>query len=89
MTREIAGETRRIIGEQLHVGDARITPQAFFVEDLGANSLRLLELTIALEEHFDIDISDADAERLRTMQDAVDFIREHFSERNFELPSAS
>jgi acyl carrier protein len=74
MTTDIAGKTKRIIREQLHVPEARVTPQASFVRDLGADSLHFIELTVVLEEQFEVEISDEDAERIRTVQDAIDFI---------------
>jgi acyl carrier protein len=86
MVHDISGDTKRIIREQLQVPDAHITPQASFTKDLGADSMHFIELTLALEEHFDIDISDDDAEGIRTVQDAIDFIQRRFSDRNFERP---
>jgi acyl carrier protein len=56
---------------------------------LGADSLRFLELTLVLEEHFDIDISDEDAVKIRTVQDAIDSVQRHLSDMNFELPSSA
>lgn len=77
MDQEIARKTRRIIHEQLHADESLITPGASFIEDLGADSLHFVELTLTLEEEFGIDISDEDAERIRTVQDAVDYIEKH------------
>lgn len=74
MTEDIAGKTKRVICKQLDVDDARLTPQAALIEDLGADSLCLVELTLALEEEFDIDITDEDAEEICTVQDAIRLI---------------
>jgi acyl carrier protein len=59
------------------VDEAEITPTASFVEDLGADSLDTVELVMALEEAFDIEIPDTDAEKIRTVQDAIDYIEKH------------
>ena len=73
---------RKIIAEQLGVEESEITPQTAFVEDLNADSLDLVELIMSLEEEFSkagqsIEISDEDAEKIATVQDAVTFITEH------------
>jgi acyl carrier protein len=87
MGRDIEAEVRRVVGEQLHVPEETITLAASFTKDLGADSLALVELTLTLEERFDIDISDEDAEGMRTVQDVVDFIHQHNAERNFDRSS--
>lgn len=71
MTENIAGKTRRLTHQQLDVDEGRLTTAAAFVEDLGADSLSLGQLTLALEEDFASEIDDEDAERLRTVQDGV------------------
>lgn len=68
---------RDIIVEQLGVDEAEVTPNASFVDDLGADSLDTVELVMAFEETFDIEIPDEDAERIRTVKDAVDYIEAH------------
>ena len=68
---------KTIIVEQLGVDEGEVTPTASFVDDLGADSLDTVELVMALEEHFDIEIPDEDAEKIRTVQDAVDYIDKH------------
>ena len=68
---------REIIAEQLGVDEAQVTSEASFMDDLGADSLDTVELVMALEEEFDIEISDEDAEKIQTVQDAVDYIVEH------------
>lgn len=68
---------KQIIVEQLGVDEAEVTPTASFVDDLGADSLDTVELVMAFEEAFDIEIPDEDAEKIRTVQDAVDYIGKH------------
>jgi acyl carrier protein len=70
-------KVKQIIGEQLGVDEAEVTPSASFVDDLGADSLDTVELVMAFEEAFDIEIPDEDAEKIRTVQDAVDYIDKH------------
>ena len=68
---------KQIIVEQLGVDEAEVTPNASFVDDLGADSLDTVELVMAFEEAFDIEIPDEDAEKIRTVKDAVDYIEQH------------
>ncbi|MEK6815644.1 MAG: acyl carrier protein [Nitrospirae bacterium RBG_16_64_22] len=70
----IAERVKKIIAEQLGVEDKDITPQASFVEDLGADSLDTVELVMAFEEEFGIEIPDEEAEKIAKVQDAVDYI---------------
>ncbi len=63
-----------IIVEQLNVESDKVVPNASFVDDLGADSLDLVELIMAMEEGFDIEIPDEDAEKISTVQDAVDYV---------------
>lgn len=65
---------KKIVAEQLEVDSAQVTPEANFVNDLGADSLDTVELVMALEEEFDIEIPDEEAEKITTVQDAVSFI---------------
>lgn len=75
MTRdEIAERVYRIIADEMHKPAAAIRPEASFVEDLQADSLEIVELVIAIERDFDIKIPDDEAEKLRTVQDAVNYI---------------
>jgi acyl carrier protein len=67
-------KVKQIIVEQLGVDDAEVTPSASFVDDLGADSLDTVELVMAFEESFEIEIPDEDAEKIRTVQDAIDYI---------------
>jgi acyl carrier protein len=68
---------KQIIVEQLGVEEAEVTPAASFVDDLGADSLDTVELVMAFEEAFEIEIPDEDAEKIRTVQDAVAYINQH------------
>jgi acyl carrier protein len=70
-------KVKQIIVEQLGVDEAEVTPTASFVVDLGADSLDNVGLVMAFEEAFDLEIPDEDAEKIRTVQDAVDYIGKH------------
>jgi acyl carrier protein len=74
---ETVEKVKQIIAEQLGVDENEITPSSSFVEDLGADSLDTVELVMALEENFSIEIPDEDAEKIRTVQDAIDYIDKH------------
>ena len=74
---EIFEKVKEIIVEQLGVAETAITPEASFIDDLGADSLDIVELIMALEEEFDLEIPDADAEKIVTVGDVVEYIREH------------
>jgi len=71
---------KHIISEQLGVEESQVTPNASFEEDLNADSLDLVELIMSLEEEFGIEISEEDAEKIRTVGDAEEYIREHKGE---------
>ncbi len=73
----IEEKVKQIIVEQLGVDEAEVTPSASFVDDLGADSLDTVELVMAFEEAFDIEIPDEEAEKIRTVQDAVDYINKN------------
>lgn len=73
----IAEQMKEIIAEKLSVDIEDVTPQASFVEDLGADSLDLVELIMTMEESFNIDISDEDAGKLVTVQDAIQYVGAH------------
>jgi acyl carrier protein len=68
---------KQIIVEQLGVDEGEVTPTASFVDDLGADSLDTVELVMAFEENFGIEIPDEDAEKIATVKDAVDYIEKH------------
>ena len=65
---------KTIIAEQLQIDADQVTPDASFMDDLGADSLDTVELIMALEEEFDMEIPDSDAEKIRTVQDALDYM---------------
>lgn len=68
-------KVKKIICEQLNVSEEDVVPTASFVDDLGADSLDQVELIMAMEEEFDISIPDEDAEKIGTVQDAIDYIK--------------
>ena len=68
---------KEIIVEQLGVEEDQVKPEASFVDDLGADSLDIVELVMAFEEEFDMEIPDEDAEKIKTVGDTVNFIQEH------------
>ncbi len=74
---DIFAEVKRIIVEQLDVDEAQIKLESSFIDDLGADSLGLVELVLAFEETFDLDIPDEDTEKIRSVQNAVDYIKQH------------
>jgi acyl carrier protein len=71
---EILEKVKSVVVEQLGVDDANVQPNASFIDDLGADSLDLVELVMAFEEAFDIEIPDEAAEKILSIQDAVDYI---------------
>ncbi len=72
----VADKIRSIIAEQLGVKQEEVTPEASFIDDLGADSLDTVELVMALEEEFGIEIPDEDAEKITTVGDAIKYIEE-------------
>ena len=73
----IEARVKKIIIEQLGVKEEQVTNEAAFVEDLGAHSLDTVELVMALEEEFELEIPDEDAEKITTVQQAIDYIATH------------
>ncbi len=71
---EIEQKVKEIISQQLDVDVAQIKPESQFIDDLGADSLAIVELVLAFEEQFDIDIPDEDTEKIRSVGDAVGYI---------------
>lgn len=76
----IEQRVKEIIVEQLGVEEDEVSPEASFVDDLGADSLDTVELVMAFEEEFNIEIPDEDAEGISTVQDAIDYIRANVKE---------
>jgi acyl carrier protein len=70
-------KVKKIIVEQLGVDESEVTPEASITDDLGADSLDQVELVMAFEEGFDLEIPDEAAEKIRTVQDAIDYIEKH------------
>jgi acyl carrier protein len=75
----LAEKVKSIIVDQLGVNEAEVTESASFVDDLGADSLDTIELVMAFEEAFQIEIPDEDAEKIRTVKNAIDYIESHVS----------
>ena len=73
----VQDKVKSIIVDQLGVNEGEVTPTASFVDDLGADSLDTIELVMAFEEAFGIEIPDEDAEKIKTVKDAIDYIDSH------------
>jgi acyl carrier protein len=71
---DIESKVKQIIAEKLGVSEDKITPQASFVDDLGADSLDQVELIMAFEDAFDVEIPDEDAEKMRSVKDALEYL---------------
>lgn len=71
---EMETKVKQIIAEKLGVSEDKINPQASFVEDLGADSLDQVELIMAFEDAFDVEIPDEDAEKMKTVKDALEYL---------------
>ena len=74
---EVAEKVKQMVSEQLGVEESEVTPSAAFTDDLGADSLDQVELVMALEEAFSMEISDEEAEKIRTVQDAISYVEKH------------
>jgi len=73
----VEDRVKKIVVEQLGVKEDEVVPEASFVDDLGADSLDTVELVMALEEEFETEIPDEDAEKITTVKEAIDYIKEH------------
>ncbi len=73
----VEDRVKKIISEKLSVDITEVVPDASFVDDLGADSLDLVELIMSMEEEFDVDIPDEDAENITTVKDAINYINNH------------
>ncbi len=78
----VEDKVKHIIVEQLGVDEEEVKPEASFVDDLGADSLDVVELVMALEEEFGLEISDEDAEKLTTVQQATDYIKKNADKKD-------
>ena len=76
-TEEVFDKVKEIIIEQLGVAETAVVGEASFIDDLGADSLDIVELIMAIEEEFDLEIPDSDAEKVVTVNDVVDYIKEN------------
>lgn len=77
----VAEKVKKIIVEQLGVNEAEVTPEAKFIDDLGADSLDIVELIMAFEDEYGIEIPDEDAEKIETVGDAIRYIEEHIKSK--------
>ncbi|MCG6919933.1 MAG: acyl carrier protein [Acidobacteria bacterium] len=77
----VADRVKKIIVDQLGVEEETVTPEASFVDDLGADSLDTVELVMALEEEFGIEIPDEDAEKITRVKEAIDYIDKHATKK--------
>ena len=76
-TTNIEAKVKSIIADQLGVGEDEIKPESSFIEDLGADSLDIVELVMAMEEEFEVEIPDEEAENFKTVGDAINYINTH------------
>jgi acyl carrier protein len=76
-TANVEQKVKNIIADQLGVGEEEIKPTSSFIEDLGADSLDIVELVMAMEEEFEVEIPDEEAENIKTVQDAVNYVTTH------------
>jgi len=72
---DLESKVKQIIAEKLGVNEDKVTPQAAFVDDLGADSLDQVELIMAFEDAFDVEIPDEDAEKLKSVKDAIEYLQ--------------
>lgn len=77
MSQAIEARVRSIISDQLGVSEDEVKPESKFIEDMGADSLDIVELIMAMEEEFEVEIPDEEAEKIRTVNDVISFIKNH------------
>ena len=74
MTKDVSGKVKKMVADHLGIEESKITEEAYFIDDLGADSLDTVELVMAFEEEFGSEISDSEAEKILTVGDAIKFI---------------
>jgi len=79
MAQSVEERVKKIIVERLNVDEEEVTQDASFIDDLGADSLDIVELVMAMEEEFEVEIPDEEAEKIQTVGQAIDYIKEHTS----------
>ncbi len=79
MSADVQERICKIIAEQLSQDAEEVVPEASFIDDLGADSLDLVELVMHMEEEFDVEIPDEEAENIRTVQDAINYVKQHLN----------
>ena len=72
---EVLDKIKQIIADQLGIDEDEVVPEASFIDDLGADSLDIVEMIMAFEEEFDMEIPDEDAEKIKTVQNVIDYIK--------------
>jgi acyl carrier protein len=72
---DVLNKIKQIVADQLGIDEDDVVPEASFIDDLGADSLDIVELIMAFEEEFDLEIPDEDAEKIATVKDAIDYIK--------------
>ena len=77
MASSVEARVKEIVCEQLGVSEDEVTPDASFIEDLGADSLDIVELVMAMEEEFEVEIPDEEAENIKSVGDAINYINTH------------
>ena len=77
MSEDVSSKVKKIVADHLGIDEAKVTEESSFIDDLGADSLDTVELVMAFEEEFGIDIPDDDAEKMQTVGDAMKYLEEH------------